>query len=114
MRRLSTGDFTGRATMVMLGGCQKSSEQCTARRCRFVTGSKPGLGNVPLRKAAARPSRVRRQSGKQFVPENWLSNCVFKFCDDLVDRCYTTENKLIDQLWRLSQLDCAIGPMDSD
>ena len=76
MRRLSTGDFTGRATMVMLGGCQKSSEQCTARRCRFVTGSKPGLGNVPLRKAAARPSRVRRQSGKQFVPENWLSNCV--------------------------------------
>ena len=47
---------------------------------------------------------------KQFVPENWSSNCVFKFCDDLVDRCYS----VINQLWRLSPLDCAIGPMGSD
>ena len=34
--------------------------------------------------------------------------------DGLVDRCYTAGSKLIDQLWRLSPLDRAIGPLGFD
>ena len=86
-----------RATLPVRDGEQARIRERSATEGR----SAPKPSATPIRKAV----RARELA---------LQLCVFKFRDDLVDRCYIAENKLIDQLWRLSQLDCAIGPMDSD
>ena len=40
----------------------------------------------------------------QFMPDNWLSNRVFKSYDDLVDHCCEAWNKLTDQPWRIMSI----------
>jgi len=37
----------------------------------------------------------------RFVRDNWLSNRVFKFYDDIVDHCCDAWNRLVDQPWRI-------------
>jgi hypothetical protein len=37
----------------------------------------------------------------QFMRDNWLSNRIFKSCDDIVYHCYHSWNKLADQPWRI-------------
>jgi hypothetical protein len=40
----------------------------------------------------------------QFVRDHWLSNRVFKSCDDLVDHCCEAWNKPTDQPWRIMSI----------
>ena len=40
----------------------------------------------------------------EFMRDNWLSNRVFSFYDDLVDHCCDAWNKLVDQPWRIMSL----------
>jgi len=40
----------------------------------------------------------------QFMRDNWLSNCIFKSYDDLVDHCCAAWNKLVDQPWRIMSI----------
>ena len=40
----------------------------------------------------------------QFLRDNWLSNCVFKSYDDIVDHCCEAWNKLVDQPWRIMSI----------
>ena len=40
----------------------------------------------------------------QFMRDNWLSNRVFKSCDDSVDHCCEAWNKLVDQPWRIMSI----------
>ncbi len=37
----------------------------------------------------------------QFMRDNWLSNRVFKSCDDIVTLCCDAWNNLIDQPWKI-------------
>ena len=39
-----------------------------------------------------------------FMRDNWISNCVFHSCDDIVDHCCQGWNKLIDQPWRIMSI----------
>lgn len=40
----------------------------------------------------------------QFMRDNWLSNRVFKSCEDILDHCCHAWNQLIDQPWRIMSL----------
>ena len=40
----------------------------------------------------------------QFMRDNWLSNRVFAFYDDIVGHCCDARNKLTDQPWRIMGL----------
>jgi transposase len=40
----------------------------------------------------------------QFLRDNWLSNRVFKNCDDIVALCCESWNKLMDQPWRITSI----------
>ena len=40
----------------------------------------------------------------QFMRDNWLSNCVFKSYDNIVDHCCAAWNKLVDQPWRIMSI----------
>ena len=40
----------------------------------------------------------------QFIRQNWLSNRVFRSCDDIVARCCESWNKLLDQPWRIRSI----------
>ena len=40
----------------------------------------------------------------QFMRDNWLSNSIFKSCDDIVDQCCHAWNKLADQPWRIMSI----------
>ena len=40
----------------------------------------------------------------QFMRDNWLSNRVFRSCEDIVDHCCEAWNKLADQPWRIMTL----------
>ena len=40
----------------------------------------------------------------QFMRDNWLSNRIFKSCDDIVDHCCLAWNKLVDQPWRIMSI----------
>ena len=42
----------------------------------------------------------------QFMRDNWLSNRIFKSCDDIVDHCCFAWNNLVEQPWRIM----SIGP----
>jgi transposase len=37
----------------------------------------------------------------QFMRDNWLSNRIFKSCDDILDHRYFAWNRLTDQPWRI-------------
>jgi putative transposase len=37
----------------------------------------------------------------QFMRENWLSNRVFRSCDDILDHCCAAWNKFTAQPWRI-------------
>lgn len=37
----------------------------------------------------------------QFMRDNWLSNRIFRSCDDIADHCCEAWNKLVDQPWRI-------------
>lgn len=41
----------------------------------------------------------------QFMRGNWLSNRIFKSCEDILDHCCFAWNKLIDQQWRIMSID---------
>ena len=40
----------------------------------------------------------------QFMRQNWLSNRVFKFYDNIVDHCCYAWNTLIDQPWKIMSI----------
>ena len=40
----------------------------------------------------------------QFIRDNWLSNIVFKNCDDIVDHCCQAWNNLMDQPGRVMSI----------
>lgn len=40
----------------------------------------------------------------QFMRQNWLSNRVFRSCDDILDHCCDAWNKLVDQPWCIMSL----------
>lgn len=42
---------------------------------------------------------------RDFIRDNWLSNRIFTFYDDIVDHCCEAWNKLIDQPWRIEGAD---------
>ena len=50
----------------------------------------------------------------QFMRGSWLSNRVFTSYENLLDHCCEAWNKLIDQPWRISPSDGAIGRMGYD
>lgn len=37
----------------------------------------------------------------QFMYDNWLSNCILTYYDDIVDHCCFAWNRLVDQPWRI-------------
>jgi len=37
----------------------------------------------------------------QFIRDNWLTNRIFRSCDDIVAHCCEVWNKLIDQSWHI-------------
>ena len=41
----------------------------------------------------------------QFMRDNWLSNRVFKFYNDILDHCCDAWNKLVDQPWSIMSID---------
>ena len=46
----------------------------------------------------------------QFMRDNWLSNRVFKSCDDILDQCCFAWNRLTDQQWRIMSLGLRTWP----
>ena len=40
----------------------------------------------------------------QFMRDNWLSNRIFKSCDDILDHCCFAWNRLADQPWRIMSI----------
>ena len=40
----------------------------------------------------------------QFMRDNWLSNCVFKSYDDIVDHCSCSWRKLTNQPWKIMSI----------
>ena len=41
----------------------------------------------------------------QYMRDNWLSNRVFKFYDDILDHCRFAWNKQIDMTWKLMSIE---------
>ena len=59
---------------------------------------------------AKRPELNPQENIWQFLPDNWLSNRIFKSFDDIADPCCDAWNKLINQPWRIMAIglqDCA-------
>jgi hypothetical protein len=54
------------------------------------------------------PPRAPELNGQeniwQFMPQNWLSNRIFKSFDDIVDHCCYAWNTLIDQPWKIMSI----------
>ncbi len=42
----------------------------------------------------------------QFLRDNWLSNRIFRFYDDILDLCRAAWNTLIDQPWKITSVGC--------
>ena len=40
----------------------------------------------------------------QFMRDNWLSNRIFKSCEDIVDHCCNAWNKLMDMPWKIMSI----------
>jgi transposase len=40
----------------------------------------------------------------QFIRDNWLSNRVFKSCEDILDHCCYAWNSLIEQPWKITSI----------
>jgi hypothetical protein len=40
----------------------------------------------------------------QFMRENWLSNRIFKSCNDILDHCCFAWNQLVNQPWRIMSI----------
>jgi transposase len=40
----------------------------------------------------------------QFMRDNWLSNCIFKSYEDILDHCCYAWNKLIEQPWKIMSI----------
>ncbi|MDG1972885.1 MAG: IS630 family transposase [Paracoccaceae bacterium] len=55
---------------------------------------------IPLRSPELNPI----ENVWQFLRDNWLSNRVFKNCDDIVALCCESWNKLMDQPWRITSI----------
>src|SRR3954465_1745122 len=57
--------------------------------------------NISLRPLPPRSPELNSQENIwQFMPQNWLSNRVFKSYDNIVDHCCYAWNTLIDQPWK--------------
>jgi hypothetical protein len=54
------------------------------------------------------PPRAPELNGQeniwQFMPQNWLSNRIFKSFDDIVDHCCYAWNTPIDQPWKIMSI----------
>ena len=50
----------------------------------------------------------------QFMRDNWLSNRIFKFYDDIVDHCCFAWNNLVNQPWLIMSIGCGSGHMCHD
>ena len=62
----------------------------------------PNITLIPL---PAKPPELNPQENVwQFMPENWLSNRIFKFFHHIVGHCCDAWNKLTDQPWRIMSL----------
>jgi hypothetical protein len=57
---------------------------------------------VPL--PAKCPELNPQENVWRFMRDNWLSNRVFKSCDDILDQCCYAWNTLIDRPWRIMSL----------
>ena len=57
---------------------------------------------VPL--PAKCPELNPQENVWEFMRDNWLSNRVFTYYDNIVDHCCDAWNKLIDQPWRIMSL----------
>ena len=62
----------------------------------------PNMTLVPL--PAKCPELNPQENVWQFMRDNWLSNRVFKSCEDILDHCCHAWNQLIDQPWRIMSL----------
>jgi hypothetical protein len=87
---------------------------CAAKRARVIRGNGSAdnirAGGFYLREKGRRHDRTRDQRNKSKDPltagaiQTWISNRVFKSCDDIVDHCREAWNKLIDQPWRIMSI----------
>jgi hypothetical protein len=66
------------------------------------------------RHSPERPALNATENVWQFLPDNWLSNRVFKSCGDIVDHCYRAWNKLADQPWRIMSTGPTTRPAGAD
>src|SRR5262249_39980082 len=57
---------------------------------------------VPLPPRA--PALNGQENIWQVMPQNWLSNRIFKSFDDIVDHCCYAWNTLIDQPWKIMSI----------
>lgn len=64
---------------------------------RLVVPSNITLVSLPAKCPELNP----QENIWQFMRDNWLSNCVFKSYEDIVDHCCDAWNKLIDQPSRI-------------
>jgi transposase len=49
----------------------------------------------------------------QFLPDNWLSNRIFKSYDDILDHCCHAWNKLVDMPWKIMSIGLRDWRIDS-
>jgi hypothetical protein len=50
------------------------------------------------------PGLNPQENISQFMPDNWLSNRVFKSFDDIVGHCCDAWNDLVDQPWKIMSI----------
>ena len=62
----------------------------------------PNITLVPL--PAKCPELNPQENVWQFMRDNWLSNRVFKSCEDILDHCCHAWKRLVDQPWRIMSI----------
>jgi len=62
-------------------------------------------GNITLLPLPAKcPELNPVENVWQFRRDNWLSNRIYKSCDDNLDQCCFAWNRLTDQPWRIMSI----------
>ena len=56
------------------------------------------------RPAAEIPERNPVENIWQYMRDNWLSNRIFKFYDDIIDHCCYAWNTLVDRPWKIMSI----------
>jgi transposase len=69
-----------------------------------VSKKPPVPGNITLLAPPKSPELNPVENIWRYMRDNWLSNRVFKSCDDILDHCCLAWSKLIDMPWKIMSI----------